>query len=111
MAVLENVGTDDLVVNWGVMLGNGKRQLPTAGRLALTDGPARRAHWGARPSASRAGLTRSSCRWPPGAATRWLATWTSSPTRSDRQTGGDLPPATLTARPRDRSCFSEFAAI
>jgi len=36
MAVLENVSTDDLTVNLGLMLGNGKKQLPTAVRLIFT---------------------------------------------------------------------------
>jgi hypothetical protein len=36
VAVLENVGRDDLVLNLGLMLGNGKRQMPTAIRLILT---------------------------------------------------------------------------
>jgi RNA polymerase sigma factor (sigma-70 family) len=35
--VLENVGKDDVVVNLGIMLGNGRTQLPTAVRLVLTD--------------------------------------------------------------------------
>jgi hypothetical protein len=34
---LENVGTDDLVLNLGMMLANGKRQFPSALRLILTD--------------------------------------------------------------------------
>jgi hypothetical protein len=44
MAVLENVGPDDLVVNLGLMLANGKKQLATAARLTLTgaDGKARK---------------------------------------------------------------------
>jgi hypothetical protein len=37
MVVLENVGTDDLVVNLGLMLGNGKKQIPMAVRLIFTD--------------------------------------------------------------------------
>src|SRR5262249_8982184 len=37
MATLENVGDEDLVVNLGLMLGNGKKQLPTALRLIFTD--------------------------------------------------------------------------
>jgi hypothetical protein len=43
MAVLENVGPDDLVVNLGLMLANGKKQLATAVGLTLTgaDGKAR----------------------------------------------------------------------
>jgi hypothetical protein len=35
--VLENVGPNDLILNLGLMLGNGKKQLPTAVRLRLTD--------------------------------------------------------------------------
>src|SRR5262245_58338768 len=38
LVTLENVGADDLVVNLGLMLGNGKKQLPTAIRLIFTDG-------------------------------------------------------------------------
>jgi hypothetical protein len=34
---LENVGKDDVVLNLGIMLANGKKQLPTAVRLTLTD--------------------------------------------------------------------------
>jgi RNA polymerase sigma factor (sigma-70 family) len=34
---LENVGRDDLVVNLGLMLANGKKQFPAALRLILTD--------------------------------------------------------------------------
>jgi RNA polymerase sigma factor (sigma-70 family) len=37
LAVLENVSNEDLVVNLGLMLGNGKKQLPTAVRLVFTD--------------------------------------------------------------------------
>jgi hypothetical protein len=37
MAVLENVTNDDLIVNLGLMLGNGKKQLPTAVKLTFTD--------------------------------------------------------------------------
>ena len=36
MAVLENVSGGDLVLNLGMMLANGKNQLPTAVRLTLT---------------------------------------------------------------------------
>jgi hypothetical protein len=36
MVVLENASSDDLVVNLGLMLGNGKKQLPTAVRLIFT---------------------------------------------------------------------------
>jgi RNA polymerase sigma factor (sigma-70 family) len=35
--VFENVGRADAVLNLGIMLGNGKTQLPTAVRLTLTD--------------------------------------------------------------------------
>jgi hypothetical protein len=35
--VLDNVGTADLVVNLGVVLGNGKKQVPLAVRLLFTD--------------------------------------------------------------------------
>jgi RNA polymerase sigma factor (sigma-70 family) len=35
--VLDNVGTDDLVLNLGIMLGNGKKQVPMAVRLVFTD--------------------------------------------------------------------------
>jgi hypothetical protein len=38
MAVIENVGDDDLIVRLGIMLANGKKQLPTAVRLTLTGG-------------------------------------------------------------------------
>ena len=38
MAVIENVGGDDLVVRLGIMLANGKKQLPTGVRLTLTGG-------------------------------------------------------------------------
>src|SRR5262249_40486830 len=38
LVVLDNVGTDDLVVNLGLMLANGKKQLPTAVRLIVIDG-------------------------------------------------------------------------
>ena len=34
---LENVGKDDLVINLGAMLANGKKQYPSALRLTLTD--------------------------------------------------------------------------
>jgi hypothetical protein len=37
LAVLENVSNDDLTVNLGLMLGNGKKQLPTAVRLIFTN--------------------------------------------------------------------------
>ncbi len=37
MVAFDNVGTDDLVVNLGVMLDNGKKQVPTAVRLVFTD--------------------------------------------------------------------------
>jgi RNA polymerase sigma factor (sigma-70 family) len=37
LAVLENVSNEDLIVNLGLMLGNGKKQLPTAVRLLFTD--------------------------------------------------------------------------
>jgi hypothetical protein len=37
LAVLENVSREDLIVNLGLMLGNGKKQLPTAVRLVFTD--------------------------------------------------------------------------
>ena len=37
LAVVENVSTEDLIVNLGLMLGNGKKQLPTAVRLVFTD--------------------------------------------------------------------------
>jgi hypothetical protein len=37
MVVLDNVGADDLVVNLGILLGNGKKQVPTAIRLIFTD--------------------------------------------------------------------------
>jgi RNA polymerase sigma factor (sigma-70 family) len=37
MVVFDNVGTDDLVINLGIMLGNGKRQVPMAVRLVFTD--------------------------------------------------------------------------
>jgi hypothetical protein len=43
---LENVGKDDLVVNLGIMLANGKKQFPLALRLTLTD--AKGARWGMR---------------------------------------------------------------
>jgi hypothetical protein len=36
--VLDNVSTDDLVVNLGLMLANGKKQLPMAVRLIVIDG-------------------------------------------------------------------------
>jgi RNA polymerase sigma factor (sigma-70 family) len=36
MVVLENVGTDDLVLNLGLMLANGKKQIPMAVRLIFT---------------------------------------------------------------------------
>ncbi len=36
LVVLHNAGADDLTLNLGLMLGNGRRQLPTAVRLALT---------------------------------------------------------------------------
>jgi RNA polymerase sigma factor (sigma-70 family) len=35
--VVENVGPEDIVVNLGMMLANGKRQFPTAVRLTVTD--------------------------------------------------------------------------
>jgi RNA polymerase sigma factor (sigma-70 family) len=35
--VLENVGKDDVVMNLGIMLANGKKQFPTAIRLTLID--------------------------------------------------------------------------
>jgi hypothetical protein len=37
LAVLQNVSSDDLTVNLGLMLGNGKKQLPTAVRLIFTN--------------------------------------------------------------------------
>src|SRR5262249_5863689 len=37
MVVFDNVGTDDLVINLGVMLDNGKKQVPIAVRLLFTD--------------------------------------------------------------------------
>ncbi|HEV3255859.1 MAG TPA: sigma-70 family RNA polymerase sigma factor [Gemmataceae bacterium] len=42
MVVLENVGTDDLVVNLGLMLANGKKQIPMAARLIFTDADGQR---------------------------------------------------------------------
>ena len=41
LVVLDNVGTEDLVVNLGIMLGNGKKQVPTAVRLIFTDAEGR----------------------------------------------------------------------
>jgi RNA polymerase sigma factor (sigma-70 family) len=53
---LENVGRDDLMLNLGIMLANGKKHLPGAVRLALTD---------------RAGKTRTfRLKGPPGIAGR-----------------------------------------
>src|SRR5262249_44062383 len=37
LVVLDNVGTDDLVLSLGEMFGFGKKQVPQAVRLALTD--------------------------------------------------------------------------
>jgi hypothetical protein len=37
MVLLENVGSDDVVLNLGLMLGNGKKQIPMAVRLIFTD--------------------------------------------------------------------------
>jgi len=37
LVVLDNAGTDDFVVNLGIMLGNGKRQVPMAVRFIFTD--------------------------------------------------------------------------
>jgi uncharacterized protein (TIGR03067 family) len=37
MVVFDNVGTEDLVINLGIMLGNGKKQLPMAVRFVCTD--------------------------------------------------------------------------
>jgi RNA polymerase sigma factor (sigma-70 family) len=53
---LENVGRDDLMLNLGIMLANGKKHLPSGVRLALTD---------------RAGKTRTfQLKGPPGIAGR-----------------------------------------
>jgi RNA polymerase sigma-70 factor (ECF subfamily) len=52
---LENVGKDDLVINLGVMLANGRKQFPSALGLALTDAK---------------GATRSLRRSPPFVAGR-----------------------------------------
>jgi uncharacterized protein (TIGR03067 family) len=51
MVVLENRGAEDLVINLGIMLGNGKKQVPMAIRLIFTDSGGRR-HI-VRPSAPR----------------------------------------------------------
>jgi uncharacterized protein (TIGR03067 family) len=37
MVVFDNVGTDDVVINLGIMLDNGKKQVPMAVRLIFTD--------------------------------------------------------------------------
>ncbi len=37
IVVFDNVGSDDLIVNLGIMLGNGKKQVPMAVRLIFTD--------------------------------------------------------------------------
>jgi uncharacterized protein (TIGR03067 family) len=37
MVVFDNVGTDDLVINLGIMLDSGKKQVPMAVRLIFTD--------------------------------------------------------------------------
>src|SRR5436190_16734118 len=38
MVVIENVGDEDRIVNFGLMLANGKKLLPTAVRLTLAGG-------------------------------------------------------------------------